>query len=105
MRIDQPRIRRVGNGKRLVVKGARHNNLQNLTVEFPLGLFLGVTGVSGSGKSSLVGDILYKSLSRKLHRALTDPGEHDEILGTEYIDKVIEIDQSPIGRTPRSWSF
>jgi excinuclease ABC subunit A len=102
MRIDQPRIRRVGNGKRLVVKGARHNNLQNLTVEFPLGLFLGVTGVSGSGKSSLVDDILYKSLSRKLYRALTDPGEHDEILGTEYIDKVIEIDQSPIGRTPRS---
>ena len=102
MRIDQPRMRRVGNGKRLVVQGARHNNLQNLTVEFPLGLFIGVTGVSGSGKSSLVDDILYKSLSRKLHRALTDPGEHDEILGTEHIDKVIEIDQSPIGRTPRS---
>jgi excinuclease ABC subunit A len=100
--IEYPRIRRTGNGKRLVVKGARHNNLKNLTVEFPLGLFLCVTGVSGSGKSSLVDDILFKALSRKLHRALADSGEHDEILGVEYLDKVIEIDQSPIGRTPRS---
>jgi excinuclease ABC subunit A len=102
LRIESPGRRRVGNGKRLVVRGARHNNLQNLTVEFPLGLFLGVTGVSGSGKSSLVDDIIFKTLSRKLHRALTDPGEHDEIQGIEHIDKVIEIDQSPIGRTPRS---
>jgi len=102
LRIEVPQRRRAGNGKRLIVKGARQNNLKNLTVEFPLGLFLCVTGVSGSGKSSLVDDILFRSLSRTLHRALTDPGAHDEILGTGYIDKVIEIDQSPIGRTPRS---
>jgi len=100
--IEYPVERRKGNGQCLVVKGARHNNLQNLTVEFPLGLFICVTGVSGAGKSSLVEDILYKALSRKLHRALTDPGAHSEILGIEHLDKVIEIDQSPIGRTPRS---
>jgi excinuclease ABC subunit A len=102
LRIDCPKERRTGNGKRLIIRGARHNNLQNLTVEFPLGLFICVTGVSGSGKSSLVDDILYRSLSRTLHHALADPGEHDDILGVEYLDKVIEIDQSPIGRTPRS---
>jgi excinuclease ABC subunit A len=102
LRIDYPRMRRAGNGKSLVVKGARHNNLKHLTAEFPLGLFICVTGVSGSGKSSLVEDILYKALSRKLNRALTDPGAHSEILGVQYLDKVIEIDQSPIGRTPRS---
>jgi excinuclease ABC subunit A len=100
--IECPKTRRKGNGKSLIVKGARHNNLQNLTVEFPLGQFICVTGVSGSGKSSLVEDILYNVLARKLHRALTNPGAHGEILGIEHLDKIIEIDQAPIGRTPRS---
>ena len=100
--IEYPKVRRKGNGKKLTVRGARHNNLQNLNVEFPLGLFICVTGVSGAGKSSLVDDIIYKVLSRKLHRALTNPGLYNEILGIEHLDKVIEIDQSPIGRTPRS---
>jgi excinuclease ABC subunit A len=102
LRIDYPKRRREGNERRLVIKDARHNNLQGINVEFPLGLFICVTGVSGAGKSSLVGDILYNVLSRKLHRALTNAGLHGEITGIEHLDKVIEIDQSPIGRTPRS---
>ena len=86
----------------LTVKGAKQNNLKNIDVKFPLGVFTCVTGVSGSGKSSLVNEILYKSLAKKLNRARTIPGEHKEILGMEQLDKVINIDQSPIGRTPRS---
>ena len=86
----------------LTGKGAKQNNLKNIDVKFPLGVFTCVTGVSGSGKSSLVNEILYKSLAKKLNRARTIPGEHKEILGMEQLDKVINIDQSPIGRTPRS---
>jgi excinuclease ABC subunit A len=100
--IPYPETRRRGNGKRIVISGARHNNLKNLEVEFPLGLFICVTGVSGAGKSSLVDDILYRVLARKLHRAITDPGRYDRISGVRHLDKVIEIDQAPIGRTPRS---
>jgi excinuclease ABC subunit A len=100
--IEVPQRRRAGNGKRLRLVGARENNLQNLTVEFPLGLFISVTGVSGSGKSSLVTDTLYPRLAQEFHRAKAKPGSHEALEGTEHLDKVIEIDQSPIGRTPRS---
>ena len=86
----------------LTVKGARENNLKNIDVDIPLGIMTCVTGVSGSGKSSLTNEILYKHLARKLNRARCIPGEHDEILGVEQLDKIIDIDQSPIGRTPRS---
>ncbi len=97
-----PTARRVGNGHVLTVYGAREHNLKNLTVEIPLGKFVCVTGVSGSGKSSLVNGIVYPVLANKLNRAITYPGDHDRIEGIEALDKVIAIDQSPIGRTPRS---
>jgi len=100
--ISVPHRRRAPNGKSLLIKGATEHNLQNLDVSFPIGLMTVVTGVSGSGKSTLVNEILYKTLARTLYRALDEPGAHKGIEGLEYIDKVIEIDQSPIGRTPRS---
>lgn len=100
--IPVPEKRREGNGKALVVYGAKENNLKNIDVEFPLGKFISVTGVSGSGKSSLVNEILKKYLVTHLNGAKKVPGDHDKITGTEYLDKVIDIDQSPIGRTPRS---
>lgn len=99
--IDVPKIRRKATGK-ITVRGAKENNLKNIDVDFPLGVLTCVTGVSGSGKSSLVNEILYKSLAHSLNGASTHPGEHKEIIGTEMLDKVIAIDQSPIGRTPRS---
>jgi excinuclease ABC subunit A len=100
--IITPPVRRNGSGKTLTIVGARENNLRDVTVEFPLGTFTAVTGVSGSGKSSLITDILYPRLAMEYHRSRQRPGSHDEVLGTEHLDKVIEIDQSPIGRTPRS---
>ena len=100
--IPLPETRRPGNGKQLLIRGARAHNLKNLTVSIPLGMFVCVTGVSGSGKSSLINEILKKSLLRQLNRAKTRPLEHDGIDGVEALDKIIDIDQSPIGRTPRS---
>ncbi|MBS3994872.1 MAG: excinuclease ABC subunit UvrA [Alkaliphilus sp.] len=101
-KIELPLIRRQPNGKWLEVIGAKENNLKNLNVRFPLGVFTSVTGVSGSGKSTLVNQILFKGLSMEIHRAKSKPGIHEKIEGIEHIDKVIDIDQSPIGRTPRS---
>ena len=100
--IATPKKRRKGNGKKLVIKNARENNLQNIDVDIPLGKLVVVSGVSGSGKSSLINDILAKELLARLHRASTVPGRHDDIEGIKQLDKAIIIDQSPIGRTPRS---
>ena len=101
-KIEVPLTRRKGNGKFLEIKGARENNLKNVNVKFPLGKFICVTGVSGSGKSSLINEILYKSLAANLYRSKEKPGKCKEIKGLENIDKVVNISQDPIGRTPRS---
>ncbi|MED0657478.1 excinuclease ABC subunit UvrA [Anoxybacillus ayderensis] len=100
--IPLPIERRKPDGRWLEVIGARENNLKNVDVRIPLGLFVAVTGVSGSGKSTLINEILHKALAQKLHHAKVKPGEHTDIRGIDYLDKVIDIDQSPIGRTPRS---
>jgi excinuclease ABC subunit A len=100
--ITPPKKRRQGNGKSLIIKGARQNNLKNIDVEVPLGRLVVVSGVSGSGKSSLINDILARELAARLHRSTVVAGYHDSIEGISYLDKAIIIDQSPIGRTPRS---
>ena len=100
--IPLPPKRRSGSGEEIVIKGARQNNLKNIDVHIPLGRFVGITGVSGSGKSTLIDEVLYRNLARMLYRSRERAGDCDGILGVEHIDKVINIDQSPIGRTPRS---
>ena len=101
-KIEVPKERREGNGKFLRIIGAREHNLKNLTVELPLGTFIGITGVSGSGKSTLINDILVKRVMQELHGSNSQPGAHDSVDGLWHLDKIINIDQSPIGRTPRS---
>ncbi|KEI14823.1 excinuclease ABC subunit A [Clostridium novyi B str. ATCC 27606] len=100
--VSIPKTRRESNGKSIKVIGAKENNLKNIDVEFPLGVLTSVTGVSGSGKSTLVNEILYKGLNKKINKSKINPGYHKDITGEENIDKIINIDQSPIGRTPRS---
>lgn len=102
LQVPVPETRREGNGKELKILGAREHNLKNIDVSIPLGRLVCITGVSGSGKSTLMIEILYKALARELNRAKTKPGDHDAIKGLEYIDKIVNIDQSPIGRSPRS---
>ncbi len=102
LKIDIPEVRRLPNGHRIIVKGARAHNLRNIDAEFPIGVFTVVTGVSGSGKSTLVEEILYPALYRHVYKSPLEPLAHDKIEGLELVDKVIEIDQTPIGRTPRS---
>ncbi|TCK93475.1 excinuclease ABC subunit A [Natranaerovirga hydrolytica] len=101
-KIEVPKKRKKPNGKYLEVKGAQENNLKNIDVKFPLGILTCITGVSGSGKSTLINEILYKSVAKEVGRSKLKPGNHDKVLGLEHLDKVIDIDQAPIGRTPRS---
>ncbi|MBI5754352.1 excinuclease ABC subunit UvrA [Candidatus Peregrinibacteria bacterium] len=101
-KVSIPTKRRKGNGKRLILSGCTEHNLKNITAEFPLGMFIGITGVSGSGKSTLINDILVRRVSKEVYGSKTSPGAHKDLKGVENIDKIINIDQSPIGRTPRS---
>ncbi|RUM42679.1 MAG: excinuclease ABC subunit A, partial [Desulfurobacterium sp.] len=102
LKIEVPKERRKPKGKWLRIVGAREHNLKNITVEIPLGLFVCITGVSGSGKSTLINEILYKALAREIYKSKVIPGKHERIEGIENVDKVVRVDQSPIGRTPRS---
>ena len=101
-RIDVPEHRREITDKKISIQGARSNNLKDVNIDFPLSVMTVVTGVSGSGKSSLVNEILYKSLAQKINKSKVKPGDYDKIDGIDHLDKIIDIDQSPIGRTPRS---